>query len=183
MKKILVIIFMLVLATGCKKAVKPADTVTTAPDETIQEEMLTAEEEVIEEVIMPPQDEDTVTSDTMSTEEEAMLIFKDVLFDFDKFNIRPDARLTLDAIASFLNSNRSLNIVVEGHCDERGTNDYNLALGEKRASSTRAYLISLGVAQEKIIAMTFGEEKPSCEEHYESCWQKNRRAHFAIVHE
>jgi peptidoglycan-associated lipoprotein len=184
MKKALVILCMLIFAVGCKKAVKPASDVTAAPETPVQEETLDTEE-FVEEVIMPPQEDEITTSteDILSAEEEAMRIFKDVLFDFDKFNIRPDARPTLNAIASFLNDNRGINIVVEGHCDERGTNEYNLALGEKRAKATNSYLISLGVAQERIIPMTFGEEKPLCEEHNESCWQQNRRAHFALVNE
>jgi len=101
-----------------------------------------------------------------------------VLFDFDKYNIRDDARPTLDAIASYLKQNAQVNITIEGNCDERGTNEYNLALGERRAKSARDYLSSLGVSPSRISVVTYGEEKPVCTEQNETCWQKNRRDHF-----
>ena len=74
-----------------------------------------------------------------------------------------------------------LNVIVEGHCDERGTNEYNLALGEKRAKSTKKYLVSLGVSPSRVIIVTYGEEKPLCSDSNESCWQSNRRAHFVVA--
>ena len=103
------------------------------------------------------------------------------MFDFDKYNIREDARPVLDDVASFLNQNKNMNIVIEGHCDERGTNEYNLALGERRSKSTKNYLVSLGVSPARMIIITYGEEKPLCVQQDESCWQLNRRAHFVIV--
>ncbi|MHC4819558.1 MAG: OmpA family protein, partial [Planctomycetota bacterium] len=103
-------------------------------------------------------------------------LFNDILFDYDKYNIREDARYILDTAASVLNENGEQNIIIEGYTDERGTNEYNLALGEKRARATMKYLRSLGVSPARMTIMTFGEEKPLCTYDNESCWQRNRRA-------
>ena len=77
--------------------------------------------------------------------------------------------------------NKNINVLIEGHCDERGTNEYNLALGEKRATAARDYLIARGVASTKIKTLSYGEEKPICTEQNEACYQKNRRAHFVVT--
>lgn len=100
----------------------------------------------------------------------------DILFDYDKYNIREDARPSLNAAGSYLNRNTDVNIVIEGHGDERGTNEYNLALGEKRAKATKNYLRALGIAPARMNTVTYGEEKPVCTEPVESCWQRNRRS-------
>jgi len=102
----------------------------------------------------------------------------DVFFDFDKYDIRPGDAKTLDANANWLKSNSSHLMLIEGHCDERGTNEYNLALGERRAKSTMNYLVSQGVQANRITIISYGEERPQCTEHNEACWAKNRRAHF-----
>jgi peptidoglycan-associated lipoprotein len=102
----------------------------------------------------------------------------DIQFDFDKYNIRSgDARI-LDANAAWLKSNPGNLVLIEGHCDERGTNEYNLALGERRAKSTMNYLVAQGVQASRITIISYGKERPSCTEHNEACWAKNRRAHF-----
>jgi peptidoglycan-associated lipoprotein len=103
---------------------------------------------------------------------------KDVYFDFDKYDIRPGDAKSLDANADWLKSNPATLILIEGHCDERGTNAYNLALGERRARTTRDYLVAQGVGANRITIISYGEERPSCTMHSEECWQKNRRAHF-----
>jgi peptidoglycan-associated lipoprotein len=102
---------------------------------------------------------------------------KDINFDFDKYDIRPGDAKTLDANATWLKSNNAL-VLIEGHCDERGTNEYNLALGERRAKATMNYLVSQGVQTNRITIISYGEERPLCTEHNEACWAKNRRAHF-----
>ena len=102
----------------------------------------------------------------------------DVFFDFDKYDIRPGDAKTLDANANWLKSNPNHLVLIEGHCDERGTNEYNLALGERRAKSTMNYLVSQGVQANRITIISYGEERPQCTEHNEACWAKNRRAHF-----
>jgi peptidoglycan-associated lipoprotein len=104
---------------------------------------------------------------------------KDVFFDFDRYDIRPsDARL-LDTNAAWLKTNDNL-VLIEGHCDERGTNEYNLALGERRAKATMNYLVGQGVQANRITIISYGKERPTCTEHSESCWAKNRRAHFLV---
>lgn len=106
---------------------------------------------------------------------------KDIFFDFDRADLRPDARDTLRANADWLKSNQSARIEIEGHCDERGTNEYNLALGAKRAQSAKDYLVSLGISGERLSTISYGEEIPVCSGHEESCWRQNRRARFVIV--
>ena len=178
MKK-LFIILLLVLAVGCSKKYTKAPA--EAPEEqgTMQETVTPVETEVIEDITIARDEE--VQETMLSPEEEAASIFRDVLFDYDKYDIRPDARPALDAVADFLKRNAGLKVAIEGHCDERGTNEYNLALGEKRAKAAKNYLASFGVSSEKLITITYGEEKPTCTESNEDCWQQNRRAHFVIV--
>ncbi len=109
----------------------------------------------------------------------AVADLKDVFFDFDKYDIRPGDARTLDANAKWLKANDNL-VLIEGHCDERGTNEYNLALGERRAKSTMNYLVSQGVQANRITIISYGEERPQCTEHNEACWAKNRRSHFLV---
>jgi peptidoglycan-associated lipoprotein len=105
---------------------------------------------------------------------------KDVFFDFDKYDIRAEDAKTLDANATWLKANADNLVLIEGHCDERGTNEYNLALGERRAKATMNYLVSQGVQANRITIISYGEERPGCSEKSESCWSKNRRAHFLV---
>jgi peptidoglycan-associated lipoprotein len=105
---------------------------------------------------------------------------RDVYFDFDKYDIRPDDAKTLDANAGWLKSNANNLVLIEGHCDERGTNEYNLALGERRAKATMNYLVSQGIQANRITIISYGKERPVCTEKNEACWQKNRRAHFLV---
>jgi peptidoglycan-associated lipoprotein len=104
----------------------------------------------------------------------------DIHFDFDKYNIRPDDAKILDANAGWLKANANNLVLIEGHCDERGTNEYNLALGERRAKSTMNYLVSQGVQANRITIISYGEERPACTEKTEACWAKNRRSHFLV---
>jgi peptidoglycan-associated lipoprotein len=104
---------------------------------------------------------------------------KDIFFDFDKYDVRPGDAKILDANAAWLKTNNNL-VLIEGHCDERGTNEYNLALGERRAKSTMNYLVAQGVQANRITIISYGEERPTCTEHSEDCWAKNRRAHFLV---
>ncbi len=99
-------------------------------------------------------------------------------FDFDKSNIRPGDEHILDANAGWLRDNRSQLLLIEGHADDRGTSDYNLALGERRATSTRSFLVSRGVGSDRITIVSYGEEKPLCTAQTEACWAQNRRAMF-----
>lgn len=103
----------------------------------------------------------------------------DVFFDFDRAVLRDDAKSVLEANASSLKAEAEKRLVIEGHCDERGTLEYNLVLGEKRAKAVKQYLADLGVASSRLQVTSFGKEKPFCNEHSQDCWQQNRRAHFS----
>jgi len=103
---------------------------------------------------------------------------RDVNFDFDRYDIPPDMRELLKSHATWLKANAQVRVEVEGHCDERGTNEYNLALGARRAESVKRYLIDLGISPDRLSTISYGEELPICKEQNESCWAKNRRAHF-----
>ena len=106
---------------------------------------------------------------------------KDIHFDFDKYDLRADARDVLKANAAWLKANGSARVEIEGHCDERGTNEYNLALGAKRAQAAKDYLASLGISKDRLSTISYGEELPVCKEQNEGCWQKNRRARSVVV--
>jgi peptidoglycan-associated lipoprotein len=103
---------------------------------------------------------------------------KAIHFEFDRFEIRPGDAQTLDTNAQWLKSNKDTDVIIEGHCDERGTNEYNIALGERRARTTRDYLISQGVEAARITTISYGEDRPVCTEHTEACWLENRRVEF-----
>jgi OmpA-OmpF porin, OOP family len=104
-----------------------------------------------------------------------------IYFDFDKYNIKPEFKDSLQKNADWLRTNKDYNIRIEGNCDERGTNEYNMALGERRADAAAKFLMTLGIAKERIYAVSYGEEKPICMEHNEDCWSKNRRDDFVVV--
>jgi peptidoglycan-associated lipoprotein len=105
---------------------------------------------------------------------------RDIYFDFDRYDVRPGDKAILDENAKWLKANGSALVLVEGHCDERGTNEYNLALGERRAKATRDYLVSAGIDAARITVISYGEERPSCTDRNEACWAKNRRGHFLV---
>jgi peptidoglycan-associated lipoprotein len=104
----------------------------------------------------------------------------DIHFDFDKYDIRPGDAKLLDANAAWLRNHADHLVLIEGHCDERGTSEYNMALGERRARAASNYLVAHGVAARRITIVSYGEERPLCTEHDEACWAKNRRAHFLV---
>ena len=108
---------------------------------------------------------------------------KDAYFDYDKSNIRPDARVTLTqdatALRDILKDFSAAKVTVEGHCDERGSAEYNLALGDRRAREAKDFLVEFGVPPAQLATISYGKERPQCEEHNEDCWQRNRRAHLS----
>lgn len=105
----------------------------------------------------------------------------EVYFDFDKATLREEARARLAKNARFLREHSQFMVTIEGHCDSRGTNEYNIALGERRAHATQAYLVSLGLSPSRFKMVSFGEENPVCREDTEGCWRRNRRAYFKIT--
>ena len=108
-------------------------------------------------------------------------LLKDIHFDFDKYDVRPVDEAVLKENAVFLKNNPKMKIQIEGHCDERGTVEYNLALGERRANNTKKYLVFLGIPSDRISAISFGKERPLDKGHHEEAWARNRRAHIVVL--
>lgn len=108
-------------------------------------------------------------------------LLKDIHFDFDRYDIRPEDTTILKETAALLMKHPGVKIQIEGHCDERGTNEYNLALGERRSNSAKKYLASLGIPESRLSTISYGEERPLDPGHDEAAWAKNRRAHFVIL--
>lgn len=106
--------------------------------------------------------------------------FEPVFFDFDSYTLRDDARASLDRDAKVLRDNAEVRITIEGHCDERGTVEYNQALGERRAQAAREYLVAAGINGSRMEVISYGKERPFDDGHDEAAWAKNRRAHFVV---
>lgn len=142
-----------------------------------------AVEEQPEEITAPPEVETPVVEEKPVVEEPKevpMPVLNDVFFAFDKYNLTDESKRTLEDNSSELKRASDVNIIIEGHCDERGTKAYNLSLGEKRAKAAKDYLVSMGVAGQRITIISYGKERPFDPGHNEAAWAKNRRAHFVI---
>lgn len=144
------------------------------------------EQPKVEKVEKPPAEEPKLTEEEIfeqktleeiNTEKPLEMIH----FDFDKYFVREDAKPVLRENAQWLKKWDSVRILIEGHCDERGTEEYNLALGEKRAKSARDYLVSLGISPDRMEIISYGKSQPIDPGHNEAAWQKNRRAQFTII--
>jgi peptidoglycan-associated lipoprotein len=107
-------------------------------------------------------------------------VFENIHFEFDKYDIRPVDEMILQGIAAWLEENRAKRVLIEGHCDERGTNEYNMALGEQRALAARRFLVGLGVESGRLSTISYGEERPLSRMSTEEAWARNRRAHFVV---
>jgi peptidoglycan-associated lipoprotein len=116
----------------------------------------------------------------LNSEAERRGFQPNVYFEFDQSDLTDDARQKLQANARFLQENPNLGFTIEGHCDERGTNDYNLALGDRRANTAGDYLVGLGISHSRYRTISYGEERPVCTESTEACWARNRRAYFVL---
>jgi peptidoglycan-associated lipoprotein len=106
---------------------------------------------------------------------------KDIYFDYDKSDVRASEQSSIQADAAFLQQHSTINVTVEGHCDERGSTEYNLALGDNRASAVKNALVGAGIAADRIKTASLGKERPFCTESNEACWQQNRRGHFVYA--
>jgi peptidoglycan-associated lipoprotein len=115
---------------------------------------------------------------SLSDEELFSQNIKDIFFDYDKSDIRPDQQTSVQSNIAFLQQHPNISFTLEGHCDERGSTEYNLALGDNRASAAKTALVAGGISADRIKTVSYGKEKPFCNEHTEQCWQENRRAHF-----
>ncbi len=129
-----------------------------------------------------PKPEPKTSLDELRTGQQATAgPLKDIGFNFDSAALSDDARATLRNNADWLKSNATARLQIEGHCDERGAADYNMALGAKRAQSATDYLVTLGVAANRMSTISYGEEIPMCKEKTEACWAQNRRARFVVT--
>lgn len=183
----------LVLAFGAAGCSKKVDTLragenmdvtgvqkeSTMMTEDLEEETMAPE--VAEAPEMAPAPMEPRMSDDASLAAALAARLADVHFDFDKAVIRDTDKPILLENADLLKGSGNLSVVVEGHCDERGTTAYNVALGERRANATRRYLIALGVSPSQVSTVSYGEERPLCTLADESCWSRNRRAHLSVV--
>jgi peptidoglycan-associated lipoprotein len=167
-----------VLAAGCPpKKPAPPPQPTAAPEATPTPTIVTVTTAAPTPV--PTPQVDALPTDVSEANRRGYL--KDAFYDFDKAEIRSDAREALAADAEWLRKHPSVKITIEGHCDERGTREYNLALGDRRANAARDYLVSLGVDGARLRTVSYGKERPFAADHDEDSWQKNRRAHFVIT--
>ena len=166
---VLLVVFCLIAAGGCARGRRSGlrSLADRAPGETITEEELEA-------LGISPE----LSARGMVFADTSKL--QDVYFDFDRSDIKPDARRILAEDAEWLRKHRAVKVQIEGHCDERGTVEYNLALGQRRAASIRKYLVALGVNPGRLFTISYGEEQPVDPQHSEEAWAKNRRAHFKI---
>jgi peptidoglycan-associated lipoprotein len=167
-----VVLALLLAAAGCAKKAK-----VTIP---AQGKGLFGEEGALGDISLTQTPEGPFSEPENYPDPAAKEIFVDVHFDYNKSDIRPGERPILEGVANYMKQHPQLVIKVEGHCDERGSNEYNLALGERRALSIRSYLANLAVTPEKVYTISYGEERPLCTERNETCWQKNRRGHFLL---
>jgi len=122
----------------------------------------------------------STSNDRDSAKTPGALGIGDIYFDFDQYNVRPDAQAMLERNGQWMQNESGKSVLIEGHCDERGTLAYNLVLGEKRAKSAKRYLENLGIPTSRLQTTSYGEVKPACREHNEGCWKYNRRAHFTV---
>jgi peptidoglycan-associated lipoprotein len=116
----------------------------------------------------------------LSAEEEFKANIRDVFFDYDKANLRSDAQSVLPRDAAYLSSHPNVKVLIGGYCDERGSNEYNISLGQDRADSVKEALVSAGIPASRLRVVSFGKEKPFCSDETDACWQENRRAGFAL---
>ncbi len=190
MKKIVICVLLIsgLVIAGCaeRKVVQPVqpEIQQQQPSSAVQKEpkegkgMLRPEERITEQQLAKIE-----AKEELPKYKEERGLFEDIHFDYDKYDIRPDAKPVLQNIASWLLKNGAAKLSIEGHCDERGTNEYNLALSDRRAKSARDFLVALGIASNRIEMLSYGEEKPVCTDKTEECWAKNRRAHFVVLRE
>lgn len=179
MKKLLALAVMAMLVVGCSKMGIRSDSSTADKGVTggegtsgIQTGKVTDED--LTEARMRP---------TTDRYPDSGITFDDIYFHYDKYDIQDSEKAALDKVSDYLIENSGAKLMVEGHCDDRGTNEYNLALGDRRAKSVQDYLKSTGVSSRRIETISYGEEKPACFDETEGCWTRNRRAHFAVVEE
>ena len=174
----LIALFAAVAVIGCKSAPPPPPPPAPVVQEPVTDVKPKAEPAGPVDEVEPPQ---PPSLEEIQAQAERNGLLGDVFFDFDKFDLRDDAKQRLAKNAEFMKANAGYTFRVAGHCDERGTNEYNIALGQSRSSAAVDYLVSLGVSASRFQTISYGEERPYCTESNEGCWQRNRRAQFTLT--
>jgi peptidoglycan-associated lipoprotein len=191
MRKVICLMMMgllIGLTAGCAQRTAVSEGQVSVTDEAPSaEEAPKAEVEEVAKVSLPGEE---ISAEEIARAEEgglegrvvntSELSYKDILFDFDRYEIKEEAQGILMELANWLINNKNGVVLLEGHCDERGTNQYNLALGDRRANSAKDFLVASGVPLRKINTISYGEERPECTDHNEKCWKLNRRAHYIV---
>lgn len=178
---VLVVSIAALVAVGCaKKQTVKSDGATGAPGAATAPAPGEGTEAPVKEAPAAPAEQPVAEAPGVAVTEEKFSQFDDVRFDFDQSVVNEDGRRTSQVVADYLKKNPKAKVQIEGHCDERGTAEYNLALGERRATAVMTYLASLGVSKAALSTVSFGKEKPLDPGHDEEAWAKNRRAHFVL---
>ncbi len=184
---LIVLIISLTIFSGCseKKSIVKSDETkvqetVSAPAPAPAETTEPATQDNVSQPIETTNLKDTANEQSSLMEATAKSPISDINFDFDSYSIRPDAREILKFNADYLLKHKVSSVLVEGHCDERGTDEYNMALGQRRAQETKKYLVNLGVNESIIKTISYGEERPLDTDNNEEAWAKNRRAHFVV---
>jgi peptidoglycan-associated lipoprotein len=181
MKKTVLVVLALAAATAFTACAKKAPPAAPPPPPVVPEAPPPAPPPPPKPEVAPVVDEYARLKAMSAEDIEKSGLLKEVYFDYDKADIREPDRATLAQNADALKRFDFLRITVEGHCDERGTVEYNLALGERRAKAAHDYLVSLGVPADRLKTVSYGKEVPVCTQSSEDCWQRNRRAHFTVT--
>ena len=170
---------LIFVMSGCQKRV------VTKPDESSQQQQQQQQQKDQEKVTEKKLDQKVESVDV--TDKGSQYIeskespFSDILFDYDQYVVKDVYKQLAQSVSGWMAKNSTARLLIEGNCDERGTNEYNLALGDRRAKAVKDYLVSFGIASSRIDVISYGEEKPVCAEQTEGCWAKNRRAHFTVL--
>lgn len=187
---LMVVIPGLVFTASCsKKAVKPAPAaayeekprqIVSTSEKDKQARQRAIEEERLRQERLRKEREERLRKQRASSGSGNAFMAEDVYFSYDSAVLSSRARSVLKQKAQWLNQNPNVSAIIEGHCDERGTNAYNMALGDRRAESVKAFLVNLGISRSRLTTISYGEERPADPRHNESAWAKNRRAHFVL---
>ncbi|HEX4994457.1 MAG TPA: peptidoglycan-associated lipoprotein Pal [Methylomirabilota bacterium] len=172
-RPLLPLMVLISLLVGCQTAKAPSALAGATPD---------LERSTAVVAIEPP-DADTLSAPGLPPPPEQFVPvprLADIHFDYDAYTIRPEDTPILDENAAWIRANPGGLVLIEGHTDERGSDDYNLGLGDLRAAAARNYLIAHGIPAERMVAISYGKERPACIEHNEACWARNRRARFLV---
>jgi len=187
---VIAIAAMSMVVAGCSKKVAATPPPTPTPQQPTQAAAATPPSAPVERPVTtptpaPPARANMPDAATRARIDQLLARIEDAYFDYDQHTLRPDAVKALQAdsteLRDILKDYPNYKLTIEGHCDERGSAEYNMALGEKRAESAKAYLVQVGIPGDQLGVISYGKEKPVCDEHDEGCWQKNRRIHIVAL--